>query len=89
MQFRFRTFDEKSNNYKLVAYAKVESYDVMFRTLNYMAEHKCEYALEINTESSVETVGMNYEVIGVALCVDKNYGEESLTPHFVVDLEER
>ena len=87
MQFRFREYNRETNKYNLITYCDIEDYDTMFKTLTFMAEHKCEYPLEVNTESIVELLGDNYDVVGVALCVSKETGEERLTPHFVVDVE--
>lgn len=88
MQFRFRKYNEETHEYKLVAYCDIKDYDVMFKTLTYMAEHKCEYPIEVNTTSIVETLGDNYSVNGVSLCVGIKQGEDELVPHFVVDIEE-
>ena len=89
MQFRFREYDEEHESYKLLTYIDVEDYDTMFKTLSFMADHKCAGSVELNLESLVETMGDGYDVDRVALCIDKNYGrEDSLIPHFVVDLVE-
>lgn len=87
MQFRFRIYNEETKSYDLLTYIDIQDYDIMFKTLTYMSEHKCDFSIELNTESIVETLGENYNVIGVSLCISKETGEERLTPHFVVDLE--
>lgn len=87
MQFRFRTYNKEKEKYDLITLIDVEDYDTMFKTLIFMKEHKCEYPIEVNIEGIVETFGENYDVLCVSLCVDSDYGEEGLVPHFVVDIE--
>lgn len=88
MQFRFREYNEENKNYNLITYIDIEDYDTMFKTLTFMAEHKCKYPIEVNTESMVETLGDCYCVKDVSLCISKKTGEEALIPHFVVDIKE-
>lgn len=88
MQVRFREYDEDAKKYKLIAYDEVEDYDTMFKTLTFMKEHKCEYALEVNEQNAVETEGTLYEIEQVSLCVSRHGGEDSILPHFVVDVRE-
>lgn len=86
MQFRFREWDEESQRYNLITLCNIDDYDTMFKTLTYMKEHKCEYAIELNTESVVDTAGDCYEVEQVGLCISKEIGDDGLIPHFVVDV---
>lgn len=87
MQFRFREYNTDTKCYNFITYCDIEDYDTMFKALTFMKEHECEYSLELNTESVVDTLGEEYEVIGVSLCVSKGTGKNGLTPHFVVDVE--
>ncbi len=79
---------KNKKKYNIVTYADIEDYDTMFKTLTFMKEHKCEYCIEINTEGIIETLGDDYEIDNVSLCVSKATGEEGLIPHFVVDVRE-
>lgn len=89
MQFRFRKYNTENQNYDLITYTDIQDYDIMFKTLTFMKEHRCEFPIEVNTESLVETLGDCYCVTNVSLCVSKDTSEEErLTPHFVVDVEE-
>lgn len=88
MQFRFREYNEENKEYDLITYTDIEDYDTMFKTLTFMKEHKCEYCIEINIEGIVETLGRNYKIDNVSLCVSEKRGEDALTPHFVVDVRE-
>lgn len=88
MQFRFRVYDEENQKYNLITYTDIEDYNTMFKTLTFMVEHECKYPIELNTEDTVETVGRNYYVTNVSLCIGEDTGEDRLLPHFVVDLEE-
>lgn len=86
MQIRFRIYNPKTKDYKLLGYTDVTDYDIAFKMLTYMKEHECEYPIELNTEDMVDTTGNLYRVENVSYCVPA-LGTE-LTSHIVVDLEE-
>lgn len=89
MQFRFREYNENDKSYNLITYIDVQDYDILFKTLTFMAEHECPYSVEVNTDGMVDTMGNSYCVNNVSLCVSKDTtGEDALMPHFVVDVEE-
>lgn len=90
MQFRFREYIEDEKKYKLISISNVDDYDIFFKTLTFMQEHKCEFPIEVNNDGIVESGNTdNYYVENVAFCISKDYSEEDgLRPHFVVDVKE-
>lgn len=85
MQFRFIN-EADDGKKKLLGYCDIDDYTEAFKLFTFMMDHRCEFAMMINTEDIVDTEGKYYKVNNISFVSPKVGGE--LGPYIMVLVEE-
>lgn len=84
MQFRFVIWNEKNENYTLLGYCDIDSYDTAWRMFTIMKEMKCNMAVQLS--DCVDSNDNTYCVKNVTF-VTASLGAD-LLPHIMIELED-